>query len=63
MVKDVDHLAYRQTEGFAVSLSKLLDVDLPIPDYSTLNRRAPRLKVALPVSEKVPIHALTAVLF
>lgn len=58
MVKDVYHLAYRQTEGFAVSLSKLLDVDLPIPDYSTLNRRAPKLRVALPTSEKGPIHAV-----
>jgi hypothetical protein len=35
MVKDVYRLAYRQTEGFAVTLSKLLDVNLPIPDYST----------------------------
>jgi hypothetical protein len=58
MVKEVYHLAYRQTEGFAVSLSKLLDVDLPIPDYSTLNRRAPKLSVALPTSEKEPIHAV-----
>lgn len=58
MVKGVYHLAYRQTEGFAGSLSKLLGVELPIPDYSTLNRRAKTLKVNLPTSEKGPIHAV-----
>ena len=58
MVKGVYHLAYRQTEGFAGSLSKLLGVALPIPDYSTLNRRAKTLKVDLPTPEKGPIHAV-----
>ena len=58
MVKGVYHLAYRQTEGFAGSLSKLLCVALPIPDYSTLNRRAKTLKVDLPTPEKGPIHAV-----
>src|SRR4030067_822678 len=56
MVKGVYHLAYRQTEGFAGSLGKLLGVVLPIPDYSTLNRRARTLKVNLPTGEKGPIH-------
>lgn len=46
------------TEGFAVCLSRLLDAALPVPDYSTLNRRAKVLKVALPTSEKGPIHAV-----
>jgi hypothetical protein len=55
-VKNVYHLAYRQTEGFARSLGKLLKVELPIPDYSTLNRRAKLLKVKLETSEKGPIH-------
>jgi hypothetical protein len=58
MVKGVYHLAYRQTEGFAGSLSQLLGMALPIPDYSTLNRRAKTLKVRLPTSEKGPIHAV-----
>jgi IS5 family transposase len=55
-VKAVFHLAYRQTEGFACSLSELLRVKLPIPDYTTLNRRAKTLKVQLPTSEKGAIH-------
>ncbi len=56
MVKAVFHLAYRQTEGFACSLSELLGVKLPIPDYTTLNRRAKTLKVQLPTGEKGPTH-------
>ena len=55
-VKAVFHLAYRQTEGFACSLSELLGVKLPIPDYTTLNRRAKTLKIQLPTSEKGSIH-------
>jgi IS5 family transposase len=55
-VKAVFHLAYRQTEGFAGSLSELLRVKLPIPDYTTLNRRAKGLKIQLPTSEKGSIH-------
>jgi hypothetical protein len=55
-VKNVYQLAYRQTEGFAASLGKLLGVELPIPNYSTINRRAKSLKVNLETSEKGPIH-------
>jgi IS5 family transposase len=55
-VKAVYHLAYRQTEGFACSLSKLLGVKLPIPDYTTLNRRSKALPVQLPSREKGSIH-------
>jgi hypothetical protein len=58
MVKQVYHLAYRQTEGFAQSLSQTLGVALPIPDYTTLNRRAKWLDVKLPTSDKGPIHAV-----
>ncbi len=58
LVKQVYHLAYRQTEGFAQSLSQLLGMELPIPDYSTLNRRAKKLNVKLPTSTKGPIHAV-----
>ncbi|MBN1992284.1 MAG: transposase [Anaerolineae bacterium] len=55
-VKAVFHLAYRQTEGFAGSISQLLRVSLPIPNYTTLNRRAKKLEIRLPVSEKGPIY-------
>ena len=34
-------LALRQTEGFVASILKLLDLDLPVPDHTTLSRRGP----------------------
>jgi len=37
------HLPLRQTEGFLRSLAKILDVDLPIPDHTTLSRRLKKL--------------------
>jgi IS5 family transposase len=55
-VKAVFHLPYRQTEGFAGSIRELLGVKLPIPDYTTLNRRGKGLNVQLPVQTKGTIH-------
>lgn len=40
-------LPLRQTQGFVESLFALMDLDLPVPDYSTLSRRAKDLPVAL----------------
>ena len=40
-------LTLRQTEGFARSLFALLALDLPVPDYSTLSRRAATLTIDL----------------
>jgi IS5 family transposase len=45
---EVYHLALRQTQGLMLSLVKLIDLDLPIPDYSTLGRRRKSLDVHLP---------------
>lgn len=39
----VFHLPLRQTEGFLRCLAQLLDVDLPIPDHTTLSRRLQKL--------------------
>jgi hypothetical protein len=47
-LKAVYQLKLRQTEGFVRSLLQLLELDLPVPDYSTLSRRAASLQVALP---------------
>jgi transposase len=58
MVKAVYHLTLRATEGFAQSIRKLLKVEMPIPDYSTLSRRAKTLQVALPTTAAGPIHAV-----
>lgn len=40
-------LPLRQTQGFVASLFELMDLDLPVPDYSTLSRRAQDLSVDL----------------
>ena len=42
-IRMVFHLPLRQTEGFLRYLAKLLDVDLPIPDHTTLSRRLKKL--------------------
>ena len=46
-LRAVYRLALRQTQGFVRSLLHILDADLPVPDYSTLSRRAATLDVAL----------------
>ena len=38
-LRAVFHLALRQTEGFLQSLVKLMGLDLPCPDHTTLSRR------------------------
>src|SRR6185437_8844102 len=44
-LKAVFRLALRQTEGLIGSLMRLLGLDLPIPDHTTLSRRAETLEV------------------
>ena len=39
----VFHLPLRQTEGFLRSLAQLFELDLPIPDHTTLSRRLKKL--------------------
>ncbi len=41
------HLPLRQVEGFLRSLFKLMEVDLDVPDHTTLSRRSASLKVSL----------------
>ncbi|MCJ7628500.1 MAG: transposase [Longimicrobiales bacterium] len=42
-IRMVFQLPLRQTEGFLRSLAKLLEMDLPIPDHTTLSRRPQKL--------------------
>jgi transposase len=49
MVKSLFQLGGRQTEGFLESLFSLMGIDLPVPDHSTVSRRAKKLDVVLPV--------------
>lgn len=47
-LKAVFHLSLRATQGFLESVLALLKLELPVPDYSTLSRRQPRLAATLP---------------
>src|SRR5215218_7872081 len=58
--KAVFRLAYRQTEGLIGSIISLLGLDLPVPDHTTLSRRAATLEVPRPRSGRTaePVHLL-----
>src|SRR5260370_40595121 len=49
-LKQVYRLPLRALQGFAQSLRELAFADLPVPNYTTLSRRAQDLRVALPVT-------------
>jgi len=56
-LKQVFHLPLRALQGFAASLRKLAFAELPVPNYTTLSRRAQTLKVALPAQRpNEPVH-------
>src|SRR4051794_21883973 len=59
-LRAVFRLAYRQTEGLIGSLMRLLGLDLPVPDHTTLSRRAATLEVPRPRSSHHadPVHLL-----
>jgi hypothetical protein len=54
--RSVYHLTLRATEGFATSLFELMGVELPVPDYSTLCRRAATIRITLPKRAEGPLH-------
>jgi DDE family transposase len=49
-LRAVFRLALRQTEGLIGSIIRLLGLDLPVPDHTTLSRRAATLEVLRPRS-------------
>ena len=59
-IRMVFHLPLRQTEGFLRGLTEMLEVELPIPDHTTLSRRLEKLDDIqfrrLPTDQ--PIHLL-----
>ena len=48
----VFHQKLRQTEGLLKSIFKTANIELPVPDYSTLSKRSGDLQIALPKSKK-----------
>jgi hypothetical protein len=57
ILRTVFHQPLRQTEGLVGSLLGLMGLDLPIPDHTTLSRRARTLAVA-PQAVSGPVHLL-----
>ena len=57
-LRAVFRLALRQTEGLIGSVLQLLGLNLPVPDHSTLSRRAETLEVARPKAGREPVHLL-----
>ena len=58
-LRAVFRLAYRQAEGLIGSIVGLLGLDLPVPDHTTLSRRAATLDVPRPRSAgSAPLHLL-----
>src|SRR3954466_11541941 len=57
-LRAVFRLALRQTEGLIGSILQLLDLDLAVPDHSTLSRRAETLEVPQPKAGSAPMHLL-----
>lgn len=51
-IRELFKLPYRQTEGFGRSLAGLLGVEIAIPDFTSLAKRAAKLKLALRVFSK-----------
>ena len=57
-LRAVFDLALRQTEGLIGSVLRLLGLDLPAPDHSTLSRRAETLEMPRPRRGPEPVHLL-----
>src|SRR5689334_4666741 len=57
-LRAVFRLALRQSQGLIGSILQLPGLDLPVPDHSTLSRRAETLAVPRPQAGSVPMHLL-----
>jgi len=50
-IREVFHQTNRGVEGLVRSLFRMLKINLPVPDHSTLSKRGKELKVKLPKLE------------
>jgi hypothetical protein len=51
-VKNLFRLAGRQATGLIASLFELMQVELPVPDHSTVSRRMGKLSITLPIHDR-----------
>ena len=58
MLRTAYHLELRQTQGLMGSIGTLMGLDIRVPDYSTLSRRANGVSIAQVMRQagSVPIH-------
>ena len=52
ILRELFRLPYRQTEGLGRSLTRLMQVDVAIPDFTSLAKRAAKLEIALDIAER-----------
>jgi hypothetical protein len=52
VLRELFQLPYRQTEGLARSLAQLMQVELSIPDYTSLAKRAAKMGISLDVAHR-----------
>ncbi len=57
-LRAVYHLTPRATEGSARSLFGVMGLDLAVPGYSTLSRRAETVRITLPRKAAGPLHLI-----
>src|SRR5919112_669173 len=57
-LRAVFRLPLRQTEGLIGSILQLLGLDLPVPDHSTMSRRAETLELPRPKAGSEPAYLL-----
>ena len=55
-LKEVFHLSNRGVEGFVGSVFAMMNLDLPVPDHTTLSKRGKSFKVKLPRNSQGPIN-------
>jgi hypothetical protein len=51
VLRELFQLPYRQTEGLGRSLMNLMEIDLAVPDYTSLAKRAAKLGVSLDIAK------------
>jgi hypothetical protein len=59
VIRELFQLPYRQTEGLARSLAQLMQVEVAIPDYTSLAKRAAKTDISLDVARhRTPIDVV-----
>lgn len=58
MIKAIFRMPLRQTQGFIQSIFNFGNIDLDVPDYSTISRRSGSIDIEIPKQNKEKIYAI-----